>query len=86
MNQKPVISVTLLGQGRVQLSPIPSVVVAYIPDGFSEPQEKVVYAEDGEDLDMLTDRAIEETWDAGDEPFMVIGPSSGVVLWQGSRW
>jgi hypothetical protein len=62
------------------------VTIAFIPDGRSEPQEKNVYAEFGETLDMLVDRAIQGAWNAGDEPFMVIGPASGVVLWQSSRW
>jgi hypothetical protein len=62
------------------------VTVAYIPDGRSEPQEQTVYAEPGEDFDSLVDRAIEQTWDAGHEPFMVVGPVSGVVLWQSRRY
>ena len=61
------------------------VTVTFIPNGWSEPQEKQVVGDGYADLDSLVDGAVADSWDCGDEPIEVRS-MTGRVLWQNSRY
>ena len=60
------------------------VTLVYIPSGRSIPEEKTVWTEGYHDLDGLVQAAVDDSWNAGDEPLYVVS-AAGRTMWHQNR-